>query len=591
MRSTSPLFCVKSLCGCVLAVGSATLLAQSLISADNLTPFQPRDVGSTSEGKTVRIKLNAARALTSIALAPGFTEFNLGAISDCVVDGHTVNPGLSVCSVDVTFEPKYPGVRTAPLIVTDSTGKKASIGLVGTGLAPQASLTPGIITSVAGNGQTGESGDGGPALDAELFEPRNMTIDAAGNYYFCEPYEHRVRKVSRDGTITTVAGTGSQYFGGGDGGPATSATLNVPSGVALDAAGNLYIADTYHNRIRKVDLNGIITTVAGNGAQSYSGDGGPATSARLNLPADVAVDAAGNLYIADQFNNRIRKVDTNGIITTIAGTGHESFAGDGGPATSAYLDNPRGIAVDAAGNVYFAELWNYRVRKVDTNGIITTLAGSGPHGGTQAPSNCVGDGGLATKAGLGEVDGVAVDAAGNVYINDIWCNRVRRVDTNGTITTVIGDGFGNNTGENIPATQTSVGTSGIALDGTGNIYLVDGKIDRIRKVDVSQSAVSFASQNVGTVSPAQTVVVTNTGNQHVDLTNLNLTGEFALQSGTERDCSDTSDLGAGFSCAFRLTFNPTNAGALTGSVTLTDNALNSPGTTQTISLTGTAVTP
>ena len=216
----------------------------------------------------------------------------------------------------------------------------------------------------------------GPAINARLIRPFGVALDDAGNLYIADRDDPRIRKVDAGGTITTVAGIRTRGFSG-DGGPATSAQINSPRGVALDGAGNLYIVDTGNNRIRKVDTSGIITTVAGTGDAGFSGDGGPATSARLSGPRGVALDDAGNLYIADRDNNRIRKVDTSGTITTVAGTGDAGFSGDGGPALSATLNGPSGVALDGAGNLYIAEFGNSRIRKVDTSGTITTVAGTG----------------------------------------------------------------------------------------------------------------------------------------------------------------------------------------------------------------------
>jgi sugar lactone lactonase YvrE len=250
-----------------------------------------------------------------------------------------------------------------------------------------------------------------------------VALDASGNLYIADRDNQRIRKVAAaTGIITTVAGNGS-FALAGDGGPAISASLWSPSAVALDAAGNLYIADTGNQRIRKVDAaTGIITTVAGNDSSGFAGDGGAATSASLFYPQGVALDAAGNLYIADHTNYRVRKVAaTTGIITTVAGNGIYGYAGDGGAATSAILYNPHGVALDASGNLYIADTVNNRVRRVAaTTGIITTLAGDGI--GTFA-----GDSGAATSASLNYPNGVALDASGNLYIADQYNHRVRKV--------------------------------------------------------------------------------------------------------------------------------------------------------------------
>ena len=268
-------------------------------------------------------------------------------------------------------------------------------------------VTNGVITTVAGSGNPGFSGDNGPAASAQLNDPWGVAVDSADNLYIADTNNDRIRKVT-NGVITTVAGSGNLGFSG-DNGPAASAQLYVPAGVAVDPAGNLYIADLRNSRVRKVS-NGVIITVAGNGVCcDFSGDNGPAASAQLYFPQGVAVDPGGNLYIADTRNNRIRKV-TNGVITTVAGSGNPGFSGDNGPAASAQLYVPAGVAVDSAGNLYIADTGNSRIRKV-TNGVITTVAGSGNPGFS-------GDNGPAASAQLSVPAGVAVDSAGNIYIAD-----------------------------------------------------------------------------------------------------------------------------------------------------------------------------
>ena len=270
-------------------------------------------------------------------------------------------------------------------------------------------------------GRFGDGGDGGPAVEAAVSDPIGLAADRTGNVYIATG--RRIRKVDAAGTISTIAGGGAidDHGDGGDGSPATAVELGRTTNVAVDAAGNIYIAEVGKDRIRKVDAAGIITTIAGPGeygSVTFSGDGGPATEAHLNSPHDVAVDSMGNVYIADHYNNRIRKVDPSGTITTFAGDGTESYGGDGGLATQAQLCNPRGVAVDNAGNVYIADTWNHRIRMVDAAGIITTIAGDGT-------TSYGGDGGPATSAQLSNPVDVAVDNKGNLYVADSSNHRIR----------------------------------------------------------------------------------------------------------------------------------------------------------------------
>ena len=343
-----------------------------------------------------------------------------------------------------------------------------------------------IISRVAGTGTNGYTGDGVSATTSGLNNPGKAVVDATGNVYIADKANHLIRKVNTAGIISTIAGTvGSMGFSG-DGAAATAAILYSPLSVALDASGsNLYIADFGNNRIRKVNLSsGIISTVAGSSV-GFGGDGGAATAANLTQPTDVAVDATGNIYICDYGNHHIRKVNTSGIISSIAGTSG-GFSGDGGAATAAKIYAPNGVCVDASGNVYIADLGNQRIRKVDAAGIITTYAGS--------TAGFSGDGGAATAAQLNDPSFVTTDLAGNVFISDMGNNRVRRASTDGLIYTVAGTGAAGFSGDGGPATDAPLSSpTGLAFDANNNLYITSQPVGIVRKVSVATIPITGAS--------------------------------------------------------------------------------------------------
>ena len=318
---------------------------------------------------------------------------------------------------------------------------------VGNSRIRRVDLTTGAITTVAGGG-AGDLGDGGPATDANFSShPMRVTGDRTGNLFVADAHHARIRKIdTASNTITTIAGCGVEGYSG-DGGPAVSAQIASPHGAAVDQQGNIYIADLKNDRVRRVDAStGIITTVAGNGERGYSGDGGPATETMLASPIAVTAVPDGDLYIADHHNSRIRKVDAaTGIITTVAGTGEQGFSGDGGPANQAAISLPRDIALDSNGNLYIADGANNRIRKVDPNDTITTVAGTGR-------AEFSGDGGPAHKASLSMPYSIALDRDGNLYIVDTGNYRVRKIDkTTGIITTIAGNGSYGFSGDGGPA--------------------------------------------------------------------------------------------------------------------------------------------
>ena len=326
----------------------------------------------------------------------------------------------------------------------------------------------GTIVTAAGNGASVASsgGDGGPATSAPLGSVLGIAVDASGNLYIATG-DNRVRIVSPAGVIGTAIGKSETSAYG------LLTPVNGAAAVASDSAGNVYFTDTWNNRIRKVSPDGTVVTVAGTGVNGAAGDSGPAVGAQLGNVFGVALDAAGDIYIVDTGNSTIRKVDTNGVITTVAGNGTAGFSGDNGPATSAQLNLPYGVALDAAGNLYIADRYNYRVRKVDTSGVITTVAGNGTQGNS-------GDSGLATSAEFGVITGLAISSNGGIYVADRGAHRVRRIGSNGIITPLAGTGTSGYSGDGGPATSAKLSRpSGLALDSSGHLFIGDGTVVRV----------------------------------------------------------------------------------------------------------------
>lgn len=396
----------------------------------------------------------------------------------------------------------------------------------------------GVISTYAGTGIAGFSGDGGPSHLAMVNAPLGMTLDSAGDLVFADGGNNRIRKIDGSGNISTIAGNGTPGYSG-DGGPATSASLNLPFGVTYDSVGNLYISDFNNNVIRKVDTAGTITTFAGNGTAGYCGDGGPAINACLNTPKGLVFDSSGNLYIAEALNHRVRQVNSAGTITTIAGDGHGGFSGDGGPATSANIGNPKGLAFNG-GILYISNAGDARVRDVTlSTGIINTYIGStsGYDGDHHSPSTTqfggsagmvslsrsamlvvdqlnarvrrlssgvvttiaggfIGDGNLATSAAMVFPQAIAFDKAGNVYIAEFFGNRVRKVDTTGKISTVAGTGVSGYSGDGGPATSAQLYfPQGVIVDSANNLFITDQGNNVIRRVDGTTQTITTFSAN------------------------------------------------------------------------------------------------
>ncbi len=417
--------------------------------------------------------------------------------------------------------PLAQGMNTITITARDAMGN------LGRASMQVASTPEWTITTIAGNGNRGTSGDGGPAALALLSRAIRVAVDGAGNVYFSDTDNHTIRKITPAGVISVVAGKVEQRGFSGDGGPATEATMAGPIAIAVDGAGNLYFCDSGNVRIRKVTAaTGVMSTIAGNGVTGFSGDGSAATEARLDTPQGIAVDMDGNVYIADARNNRIRKVNaSDGKISTIAGVGTVGSSGNDGPATAAQLNQPLDVATDKDGNVIICDSVNNQIRKVTiADGKITLVAGTGSIGFS-------GDGGPATAARLNMPVGAVLDSAGNLYFSDRSNQRIRLIvaGTN-VITTIAGNGESpastlGNVGDGLSALGAALNfPTGLAIDPAGNVYIGDRDNRRVRKLIRATTNDSIAPQ-VAITSPTTAVTFTATSGA------INLSGASADNAG------------------------------------------------------------
>jgi sugar lactone lactonase YvrE len=500
--------------------------------------------------------------------------------------GATFQPGQH-CNLNVVFSPASPGVRNGAIVLLN--GSNQAIGtqfLTGSATGSAGVFVPGIINTVAGDSSWVYAGDGGSATGSPIFLPFGIAVDGKGNLYIADSSNNRIRRVDASTqTVTTYAGNGI-VGSTGNNGPATGASLNNPTALALDPAGNLFIADSGNNAIRRVDaFTGIITLFAGTaGSHGYSGDNGPATGATFNSPNGIGFDSNGDLYVADTGNHAIRFISAaNGTITTVAGTGTAGFGGDNGPAIRALLNAPWSVTpippstpgVNAG--FYIADQNNDRIRKVDGSGNITTVAGGS--------AGYSGDKGPALSAQLYEPASVLVDVAGDLYIADSGNNVVRRVNANtGIITTYAGNGTEQFSGDGGPASSAGLyGPYAFALDSQGSLYIADVFHNRIRKVDANTAILQYPVMRVDRVSNPLTQILENDGNAPLDVSQFNAVSNSQLDPGTTT-CSLTQPLGVLAQCTIGVDFAPRTTGTLvTGELDLDSNAGNSPGV---ISLTG-----
>jgi sugar lactone lactonase YvrE len=559
--------------GAFLAAASAE--AQAALSTPAYQFATPVNVGGTAESGTAVVTITAPGSLGAIhVLTQGVAGQDFSAAGGSCTVGTQYYAGQT-CTVAVSFQPLYPGLRQGAVVLLGSGGTVLGSDLLNaTGVGATGVFVPGIIASVAGNGQWIYRGDGGLATQSPLFLPMGGAADATGNLYLCDSNNQRIRFVNAGtGIISTVAGDGNAGFGG-DGGLAVNAQLNTPADVRLDGAGNFYIADSANHAIRMVNAaTGIIWTIAGIGGESgYSGDGGLATVAHLAYPSGIAFDGNHTLYISDTGNNAIRKVDlTTGIITTVAGTGTAGYSGDGGPATSGQLNYPWGIALGGDGSVYVADLSNNRIRKVSPAGVITTVVGTGARG-------YGGDGGQATQAELNVPAGVLMDVAGNLYVADSGNQLVRKVSaTTGVIETIAGVPGGGQPVAGVPANTAGLdGPYALWLDGPGNLYIADMFHQLIEVVSSNVTALGYPVMRVGRVSSPQPVTIEDDGNAAMTFSAFNALSNSQLDAGSTT-CVLGQPVTVDQTCVLGVDFAPTSTGTLvTGSLTAVSNAANSP---------------
>ena len=365
-----------------------------------------------------------------------------------------------------------------------------------------------VINAFAGTGEEGFHGDGGLATQARFHTPRGIAVDAAGNVYVADTNNGRIRRIDPAGKITTIAGNGRRGSAG-DGGLAVAGQLFIPNDVAVDASGNIYVTEGGGNRVRKIDASGTISTVAGTGVAGSEGDGGPATEAQLNRPNAIAVDADGNLFVGEYSGYRVRKIDTSGTITTVAGIGTKGGAGDGGPANAAQFNFISGLAVDGSGNVYVSDMNEARIRKIAPDGRIATIAGT-------RSGNRSGDGGPAVEAQITTPGGLALDSSGNLFLTEFWAGRLRKIDAAGIITTIAGTGEQSSTGDMGLATDAALDRPrNVAVASNGRLYVVENYADRIRVLSPTAERSRF-SVSLGSSGDSVMVTVEQDGSLKLD---------------------------------------------------------------------------
>jgi hypothetical protein len=584
---------LMGLCFPGLAALLCGLLGAPAAEAQGLTTFAgSTPVGVQTAAQTVTVTDQVAGQVSAVEV------LTLGQLSlDFAGTGSNTCTGANLalhgtCQIAVTFTPQYPGIRNGAVVLLDSSNQMlATQYLSGTGQGALGVMVPGTMQTAVGSGQWTGVNDGQSAAAADLYLPAGEAVDGAGDIFIADSAHNRIREVyasgPNKGLIETICNTSGQPNYTGDGGLAVDATISNPQGIAIDGAGNLYIADTGNNAIREINAaTGIITSVVNHQQTTtagFGGDGGAATAALLDTPFGVTVDAAGNIYVADSKNQRIREVTAaTGIITTVVGKGDTAspgvgeFSGDGGPALQADLNLPYAVTFDAAGNMYIPDSGNNRIRIVYASGAlagtIATFAGNGKAG-------IGGDNGAAIDASFFSPEGIAIDVAGNLYVADNQNNRVRKITpSGGNIITVAGNGTGKYGGDGASATAAGLyGPQGLFLDGMGNLYIADYFDHRIREIQSNLALLTFTPAiRVDGVTAPLTQTIENDGNASLTFATIAPDANAAIDA-PSTTCSISTALSVDADCNVGAEFAPTVVGnPVIGNINLTGNPADSP---------------
>jgi Bacterial Ig-like domain (group 3)/NHL repeat len=566
----------KSLQRAFLAVG-ILITSFSTANSQSASIFPSMPVGGTAEVLPVTVSIQTAGTLGTIrVLTQGFPslDFILTSSGTCTVG---MNYSAGICAVSVSFVARYPGLRSGAVVLVDQSNNIMGTQILsGRGIGSLSVMAPGEINTLAGDGFL--SGDGVTATTSAINLPLGEATDAAGNLYFSDSGNNRIRKVDAAGNITTIAGTGIAGFVG-DGGLAVNAQISSPAAIFVDGAGNILFADSDNDTIRKIDLvSGMISTVAGTlGHGGYSGDNAAANVALLSSPKSFALDVNNNLYIADTGNNVIRMVAAStGVITTIAGNGIAGFV-DGVVATSGEFNAPWGVAISSDGSLYIADFFNNRIRKLSSLRVLSTVVGNGNAG-------YFGDGGLASSATLNSPSSVAIDVAGNLYIADSENNCIRKVNLIGRISTLAGNGQVGFSGDGFNSNlATLYKPYSIYLDSAANLFVADRLNLRIREISATTAGIQYPIMKEGKVSFAVAQFLENDGNAPLNLLNLtappttNAALDTVATDPVKTTCSITQSILVGSFCVLAVEFTPVSVGSpVTGVLTVTSDSGSNP---------------